>query len=305
VRPAPLSAAIGLALDAAYGDPPSKWHPVAWFGAALTRLEEAVYRDERNAGAVYTSIGVFGATAIAQVLDIATLWSALAIGGKSLDSAAAKIQSSLAEGDLEAARDHLPWLVGRDPTNLNEAEISRAVIESVAENTVDAVIAPLFWASLFGTHGVVAYRAVNTLDAMVGYHNDRYENFGWASARLEDLANYVPARLAVAAVCAVRPQKASHILRMVARDASRHPSPNAGQIETAFAAALGIRLGGTNSYRTHTEQRATLGDGEPPQRHDIVGARSLLRDVSVAAGTFCAVIGLARFGLSARGRARP
>ncbi len=300
-----MSAAIGLALDAAYGDPPTKWHPVAWFGGALTKLEEIIYRDERNAGAIYASIGILGATAIAQVLDIATLWSALAIGGNSLDSAAAKIQTSLDDGDLAAARDRLPWLVGRDPAHLNEAEISRATIESVAENTVDAVIAPLFWASLCGTHGVVAYRAVNTLDAMVGYHNDRYENFGWASAKLDDLANYIPARLAVAAVCAVRPNKASYILQTVARDAGQHPSPNAGQIEAAFAAALGIRLGGTNSYRTHIEQRAKLGDGEAPQRSDIAGARSLQRDVSVAAGTVCAVIGLVRLGLSVRGRARP
>ncbi|MFV1989249.1 MAG: adenosylcobinamide-phosphate synthase CbiB, partial [Acidimicrobiales bacterium] len=190
---APLSAVIGLALDAHFGDPVNRWHPVAWFGSAMNRLEYLTYQDERNAGVIHASIGIVGATVVGGIVNVPSLWSAIAIGGKGLDARAGEVQAALERGDIEAARTRLPWLVGRNPTELDEAEIARAVVESVAENTVDAVVAPLFWASLFGARGVIAYRAVNTLDAMIGYHNERYENFGWASARLDDLLNFLPA----------------------------------------------------------------------------------------------------------------
>src|SRR5690606_15478706 len=141
-------------------------------------------------------------------------------------------------------REALPALVGRDPTHLDASEISAAVIESLAENTVDAVIAPAFWGLIAGAPGAWSYRAVNTMDAMVGHRSDRYLRFGWSSARLDDLANLVPARLTAALVMLCRPRQTRAVTTAVRRDGRKHPSPNAGVAEAAFAAALGVQLGG-------------------------------------------------------------
>ena len=167
-------------------------------------------------------------------------------------------------------------------TNLDEPELVRAVVESVAENTVDAVVAPALWAAVLGGAGALGYRAVNTLDAMVGHRSDRYQQYGWASARLDDAANWLPARATAALVAAVRPHAAADVWRTVRRDAPAHPSPNAGVAEAAFAAALGIQLGGTNRYGDRVEHRAPLGRGRPPDRHDIHHAVRLSRHVSLA-----------------------
>ena len=164
----------------------------------------------------------------------------------------------------------------------DEPEIARAVVESVAENTVDAVVAPALWAAAAGAPGVFAYRAVNTLDAMVGHRSSRYEHFGWASARLDDIAGLVPARVTAGLVIAVRPGAASRVARAVREDAPAHPSPNAGIAEAAFAAALGLRLGGANRYGDRIELRATLGDGRTPRPGDIRAAVRLSRDVTGA-----------------------
>lgn len=172
----------------------------------------------------------------------------------------------LADDDLPGARQRLTHLVGRDTSVLDEAEVSRAVVESVAENTSDAVVAPLVWGALLGVPGLVGYRAANTLDAMVGHRGERYGRFGWASARFDDLLNLPGARLsgvlaaALAPTVGGRPSAALHAWR---RDARRHPSPNAGVVEAAFAGALGVRLGGRNHYAHGTEDRMVLGDGRP------------------------------------------
>ena len=181
-----------------------------------------------------------------------------------------------------AARAQLPALAGRDATDLDEPEMARAVVESVAENTVDAVVAPALWAAVLGGAGALGYRAVNTLDSMVGHRSDRYRRYGWASARLDDAANWLPARATAALVAAVRPHHAADVWRTVRRDAPAHPSPNAGVAEAAFAAALGLRLGGVNRYGDRVEHRAPLGRGRPPDRHDIHHAVRLSRDVSLA-----------------------
>ena len=156
----------------------------------------------------------------------------------------------------------------------------RAVVETVAENTVDAVTAPLWWATIGGAPAVLAHRAINTLDAMVGHRNERYRQFGWASARADDVVNWIPARLTAVAVAAVRPRRAAAIARTVRRDAPRHPSPNGGVVEAAFAAALDVRLGGTNTYGDVVEDRGTLGDGRPPTPDDGVAAIRLARDAT-------------------------
>jgi adenosylcobinamide-phosphate synthase len=172
------------------------------------------------------------------------------------------------------------------------------VVESVAENTSDAVVAPLLWGALAGLPGLLGYRAVNTLDAMVGHHGPRYENFGWAAARADDLANYLPARLTAALTAAVAPAVGGNwrtALSVARADGHRHPSPNAGVAEAAFAGALGLRLGGRNDYGSHTEDRPLLGAaGRAPGVDDIARAARLSRAVTAAATVSCAVIALAR-----------
>ncbi|MDQ2729534.1 MAG: cobalamin biosynthesis protein, partial [Actinomycetota bacterium] len=189
--------------------------------------------------------------------------------------------------------------VGWDPTGLDEKELCRAVVESVAENTVDAVIAPALWGALAGASGALAYRAVNTLDARVGHHNDRYERFGWASARLDDGANLIPARVTAGLVILVRPHRAAAILSAVRYQAGAHPSPNAGVAEAAFAAALGVRLGGLNRYGDRVEIRPPLGSGPPAGTNDIDRAVRLSRHVSLAAAGGLALLG---WSLGRRGR---
>ena len=190
----------------------------------------------------------------------------------------------------------LPGLCGRDPAHLGAKGIARAVVESVAENTSDAAVAPLVWGAVAGLPGLAAYRAVNTLDAMVGYRSPRYERFGWAAARLDDVANWAPARLTavLAAACAPivggSPREA---LRAARRDGGHHPSPNAGRPEAAFAGALGLRLGGASSYGGVPEYRPELGDGRPPEPRDVRRATRLSRAVTIAATALAALAALA------------
>ncbi|MFY9927797.1 MAG: adenosylcobinamide-phosphate synthase CbiB, partial [Streptosporangiaceae bacterium] len=215
-------------------------------------------------------------------------------GARSLRHEAERAAIALDHDDLSAAREVLPSLCGRDPEQLDAAGIARAVVESVAENTSDAVVAPLLWGAIAGPPGLLAYRAVNTLDAMVGHRSARYLRFGWASARLDDVANWVPARVTVAltAICAplVTGADPRLVLRVTRRDGGHHPSPNAGQGEAAFAGALGVRLGGTNVYDGVTEKRPDLGEGRAPDPGDIRRAINLSRAVSVAATALAVVI---------------
>ncbi len=274
-----LSALTGVGFDQLAGEPPWRWHPVAAYGSLMSRVERHIYADRRINGAVLTAIGTgLGVTtglALRRLLGpgAATLLAtAVCAAGKMLDDEAAAIARLLAAGDLLAARTRLRSLVGRSTDDLDESEISRAAIESVAENSVDAVTASLLWAAVAGAPGVLAHRAVNTLDAMVGHHSDRYERFGWASARLDDLANYVPARITALCVAIARPRRVSAIARVVRQDAPQHPSPNGGIIEAAYAAALDVRLGGVNRYAGTIENRGTLGHGAPPNHAAIADA---------------------------------
>ena len=308
-RNVPLAAGLvaGLAMDALAGDP-RRGHPVAAFGRAATRLEARVYADGRLRGAAYTGACVLAAALPAVAAHrltrdrpllrgaavAATAWAVT--GARSLRAEAERMAVALDAGDLAAARDALPGLCGRDPGGLDAKGLARAVVESVAENTSDAAVAPLFWAAVAGLPGMAAYRAVNTLDAMIGYRSPRYARFGWASARLDDVANWVPARVtaALTAVCApaVGGSRAA-ALRAVRRYGARHPSPNAGRPEAAFAGALGLRLGGANTYAGVTEHRPELGDGRPPETADIRRAARLSRAVTISAAALASLIPLA------------
>lgn len=313
-------AVAGLIADAALGDP-RRGHPVAGFGRAAARVESLLWRNDRGRGALHTLLcagGAVGAAALAAravrgrpalavALTAATTWSV--VGGTSLGREARAIGGALAAGDLDVARERLPHLCGRDPQALDGPQIARAVVESVAENTSDAVVGALVWGAIGGVPGLVGFRAVNTLDAMVGHKSPRHRRYGWASARLDDLAGWPGARL-TAALAVAGGGRPSEAVRAWKADAGRHPSPNAGPVEAAFAGALGVRLGGTLAYAGRVEHRPVLNgeSGREVRSSDIERAVRLSRRVSVLALGVCvvgrAVVGRVVAGRSSTGQRR-
>ncbi|ODR13170.1 cobalamin biosynthesis protein [Mycobacterium shimoidei] len=295
----------GYLADLLVGDP-RVGHPVAGFGVAAAALERISYRDSRIAGAGHVgvlvgAVGVLGAALHRFTRCRPVLWSVattaaavwVSLGGTSLARTGMAMVALLERGDVEGARRLLPALCGRDPTVLDTDGLARAAVESIAENTSDAQVAPLLWVTLGGAPAVLAYRAVNTLDSMIGHRSPRYQRFGWAAARLDDLANYPAARLtaALAVLCAPvvsgSPARAARAWR---RDAAAHPSPNAGVVEAAFAGGLGVRLGGPTQYHYELQIRPTLGEGPIPSPADLRRAVVLSRVVQAAAVVLSCVV---------------
>ena len=277
--------AAGTLFDALFGDP-QRGHPVAVFGSGVAASEKVLYRDDRVRGAVFAGwwigIGVLAGVLARRLGSAGTTAAAFsALGGTSLCRIGDEIADALDAGDVDGARTRVAGLVGRDTTRLDEAGICRAAVESIAENTSDAAVAPLFWGAIAGAPGLLGYRVANTLDAMVGYRSEKYLRFGWASARLDDAANYAPARATAALVGVIsgRPRDAWIAVR---RYAGQHPSPNAGVVEAAFAGALGIGLGGRTEYPHGVEDRPRLGAGPEPRAADLRAAVTLSRRVQRA-----------------------
>ena len=283
---------------------------MAAFGRAATALEHRLYADARRPGVAY-AIGCLGYTLVLGQLaaraarrvpargaqtGVVALAAWTVLGGASLARAADPVALALGRGDVEAARDGLRALCARDPSTLDTVDLARASVESVAENTSDAVVAPLLWGAVGGVPGLLGYRAINTLDAMVGYRSARYQRFGWASARLDDVVNWVPARVTAALTVLLAPLvggDARGALQVWRRDGAKHPSPNAGRCEAAFAGALGLRLGGCNTYDGYLEDRPSLGEGRRPTAADIQRAIRLSRLVGAAATIASAVLATA------------
>ena len=292
----------GYLADLVLADPRTG-HPVAGFGVAAAAVERVTYRDSRIGGVAHVGLLVGAVSLFGAVLDWRArrrgpLWSAaatamatwIALGGTTLARTGLAMGDLVSRDDVEGARRLLPALCGRDPAQLDAAGLTRAAVESVAENTSDATVAPLLWATVGGVPAVLGYRAVNTLDSMVGHRSPRYARFGWAAARLDDAANYVPARLTAALVVLCAPiagGSPSGAVRAWRRDAARHPSPNAGVVEAAFAGALGVRLGGPTAYRYELQIRPTLGEGAPPSVTDLRRAVQLSRAVQASAVAVC------------------
>ncbi|MFD9895955.1 cobalamin biosynthesis protein [Amycolatopsis sp. NPDC059027] len=294
----------GFAADALLGDP-RRGHPVALFGTAAAALERRLWADSKPRGAAYAGICVGVATGLgvaAQAvtrrrpfarfaLTAAATW--IVLGGRGLATEGAEMARLLESDDVPAARERLSHLCARDATELDSAELARAATESIAENTSDAVVAPLFWGAVGGIPGLFGYRALNTLDAMVGYRSPRYERFGWASARADDVANLVPSRIGAALTTLSAPLVGGQVRRtwrVWRRYGALHPSPNAGQVEAAFAGALDVQLGGTNSYGGRTERRGTLGEGRAPETADLRRAVRLSKVVGAAALAVAVVV---------------
>ncbi|MFF0162435.1 cobalamin biosynthesis protein [Streptomyces sp. NPDC005263] len=303
-------AAAGLLGDLLLGDP-RRGHPVALFGRAAGAVERVLWRDHRGWGALHAVVCAGGAVALGAAATRAVRTSPAAsvaltgaatwavVGGTSLAREARSIARALEAGDLTGARARLPHLCGRDPQALDADGIARAVVESVAENTSDAVVGALVWGAVGGVPGLLGFRAVNTLDAMVGHKSPRYRRYGWASARLDDVAGWPGARLTavLAALAGPCPRGAVRAWRA---DAAQHPSPNAGPVEASFAGALGVRLGGTLSYGGRVEHRPVLnGEGRAVDTHDIERAVRLSRNVGLLA---LGVSAAGRFLMRGRGR---
>jgi adenosylcobinamide-phosphate synthase len=299
-----LGLLAGYLADRRLGDPQRR-HPVAAFGVLATGLEGRIWADDRRTGVAYTSTLVGGATVLGIaaehaarrrpllrfLLTATATWAVL--GSRSLTAEASAVRSLLRADDLGPARQRLTHLVGRDTSGLDASGISRAVVESVAENTSDAIVAPLLAGAAAGIPGLLAYRAANTLDAMVGHRSPRYVNFGWASARFDDLLNWLPARVSAGLAVMLAPTVGGdpgEAWRIWRRDAGSHPSPNAGQVEAAFAGALGVQLGGVNEYDGRIEDRHTLGDGPAPTPSDVDAANHLSTVVGAAAVLLAMVV---------------
>ncbi|MCF6390766.1 cobalamin biosynthesis protein [Mycobacterium sp. MBM] len=304
-----IGLAAGYLADVFLADP-QRGHPVAMFGSAAAALERRTYADNRFAGSVHTAALLAGLGAIGLCVERAArrrgpVWTVAAtavstyvvLGGTSLARTGAQLADTLESDDIDGARALLPSLCGRDPAALDADGLARAALESVAENTSDAQVAPILWGAVAGVPGLLVYRGANTLDAMIGHKSPRYLKFGWAAARFDDVVNYPGARATGLVVLAVggAPKRA---WRAWARDAAKHPSPNAGVAEASFAGALGVQLGGPTQYAHRLEMRPTLGDGPAPDATDLRRGVRLSRAVQAGA----AVLAVALSGACRTGR---
>ncbi len=305
LEPRGLGLLAGFVADSVFGDPANRWHPVAWFGTAAAALERHSYADSRTAGVSHTALSLIPIAVAGIAVDRATREHPLArflstavvtwatIGAHSLADEGRRMANALDSDDLAAARARLPHLCGRLADALDEPELARATIESLAENTADSVIASIFWGMFAGIAGIMVHRGANTLDAMIGHHNERYENFGWAAAHLDDLLDYIPARVTGTLTCLLAPIVGGDRHRawqIMLRDARNHPSPNGGWCEAAFAGALGTQLGGRNIYPGgRVEERGLLGDGPAPGPDQIRASAKLVGAVSFTAAGIAAV----------------
>lgn len=305
---------VAMAVDCVMGWPDAIYrrigHPVTWIGALIRRLDAAMNRETdtdftRRILGILAAMIVVGAAALPGYLVQSLLpggWlAALCIGVlawplvalRSMHDHVAAVAKPLIAGDLDGARYTVSMIVGRDPSVLDTAGVARAALESLAENTSDGIIAPLFWGAIFGLPGIAAYKAINTLDSMIGHRTPRHNAFGWASARIDDLVNLAPARL-TGVLFAVASDRARASLSVMWRDASQHRSPNAGWPESALAGALNIRLSGPRVYHDHIADEPWLNGVAPdPTPQDI--ARGLLlyrRAMALAAGLLAAIAGL-------------
>ena len=282
--PLSLAAIAGAGLDRLFGEP-RRWHPLVGFGVLAGRIEALCNAGawRRWRGLLAWCLLVLPPLALASwaippglpgwLIDVLLLY--LALGGRSLGEHALRVAGDLARGDLPAARRHVGWMVSRQTEALDAGGVAGACIESTLENGNDAVFGALFWFALCGGPGAVLFRLANTLDAMWGYRNARFADFGWAAARLDDALNYLPARLTALsyALCGHTPVA----LRCWREQAPRWQSPNAGPVMAAGAGSLGLVLGGPAVYHGRAEERSQLGEGRPAAGEDIARALTLVR----------------------------
>ncbi len=287
----------GIVLDLAFGDPQWLPHPVralGWFAIAAEKLWRKTNVSLRWAGALFF-VSVVGTAVVVVRLTLpwaAVYWIYSLVACRDLDVEAGRVMWALKDGKLEEARQKLALIVGRDTAQLDESEIVRATVETIAENLSDGVIAPLFYLVLAGPLGMAAYKTINTLDSMVGYRNETYREFGWTAARMDDLANFVPARFTAMLVwiAALLPGfDAGRSMRVTLRDGGSQPSPNSGHPEAAMAGALGVRLGGLNYYEGVPSRKPFLGDSVIPLSSGVFQRARILLYATEALFAVCAL----------------
>lgn len=298
-----VAIAIGFVLDRVIGDPPNWPHPVRWIGTFISKLTAVLNKGRarilKGAGMLFMTVFLVTAIVLAIVwsayqlhiaVGIAVEAALIAVGlaQKSLKDAALEVHDPLVAGDMDEARKKLSWIVGRDTDKLQESGIARGAIETVSENTADGVTSPLFWAFLFGAPGLWMYKAVNTLDSMIGYKDDRYREFGKFSARADDVLNFIPARITGFLILVFTPNEGGIPFRKRfvgwSKDARNHPSPNSGYLEAATAWQLGVKLGGKSTYRGIISERPEIGPGLKPLR--AVHIKSAIRQMHVTSFAF-------------------
>lgn len=306
--------AVAMTLDAVLGWPDGLFalvgHPVTWVGRLIDGLDTSLNRSSdlpafrRVLGMAAALIVILVATALAWLIQaqLTSEWSRILIVGflswplvalRSLHDHVSAVARPLQSGDIALARSAIAQIVGRDPEKIDEGGVARAAIESLAENASDGIVAPVFWGTLFGLPGIAAYKAVNTLDSMIGHRSPRHEAFGWAAARIDDLANFIPARLTafLFVLLAARPSAA---LSCMIRDANRHRSINAGWPEAATAGALGVRLSGPRIYHGSVAEEPWLNEGaRDPLVADIFRGLKLYRHAMMLLAAGLAVLAFA------------
>nr|WP_233285280.1 adenosylcobinamide-phosphate synthase CbiB [Bradyrhizobium acaciae] len=303
--------AVAMALDALIGWPPALFarigHPVTWLGRLINLLDRSWNRDadapsfRRMAGVAAAIMVIALATAIGWAVQsvLASGWVRVGLVGvlawplvalRSLHDHVDAVADPLVSGDITAARSAVAQIVGRDPATLDDAGIARATIESLAENASDGIVAPVFWGALFGLPGILGYKAINTLDSMIGHRTKRHEAFGWAAARIDDLANLVPARLTGLLFVLLAPNR-SRAWSCMLHDAHRHRSPNGGWPEAAMAGALGVRLSGPRIYHGSVADEPWLNEGarDPAAADVLAGLKLYRRAMMLLAGVFVAL----------------
>lgn len=273
-----LAITLAVLIDQVIGDPPTWPHPVKWMGNGIGYLEKKLNQGKKRKGkGVCMLLLIVGVTILLGIglvwvsyqlhlilgIFIESILISTTIAHKGLKEAALEVYEPLQSNDIPEARVKLSYIVGRDTDHLDEGEIVRGTVETVAENTSDGITAPLFWAFIGGAPLALAYRAINTCDSMVGYKNERFGDFGWASAKLDDLVNWIPSRLTGLLILISNTpthMTKSQAWKIVYRDAKRHPSPNSGWLEAAVASLLGVQLGGINHYKGVVSNRAKMGE---------------------------------------------
>lgn len=298
---------VAIGCDLAFGWPDALYrrigHPVTWLGRLISALERRLNTRRRLPGviAALTVIALAGVAGWAAQALLPGGWAGVVLGGvlawplvalRSMHDHVAAVLRPLAAGDLPAARRAVSMIVGRDPEALDEAGVARAALESLAENSSDGIVAPLFWGALLGLPGIAAYKAINTLDSMIGHRNARYEMFGWAAARIDDGANLIPARL-TGLLFALVSRRTGAALRCMARDARQHRSPNAGWPEAAMAGALGVRVSGPRIYGDRIADEPYVNAGHPdPTAADIGRGLSLYKRALAALAVLLLLLAL-------------
>lgn len=299
----PISLIFAYVIDIIIGDPNNFPHPVIYIGKLISKTEKVVRKIAKTSntlkiGGLMLWLIVVGATFglsffvvefafklnfyLGFLIQTVIIWTAVA--RKCLNDEAQKVYGFVSKKDIEGARTQIGYLVGRDTTALSLGEIIRATVETVAENTVDGVTAPLFYAMLGGAPLMMAYKAINTLDSMVGYKNEKYKDLGFFSAKIDDIANYIPARISLIGFVlssAIKGYDYKNAIKIAMRDNKNHKSPNAGWSESAFAGALGVQLGGDNIYFGELVEKPTIGDKTKElEAEDILKSCNLMKKSS-------------------------